>query len=89
MPPADFCSSALPEHTCEPPKPDRFMRRRTAARPMARALAGRTSRVASGQGSLWLFSPFDPPHDDRSPQRIYPNLTDSDTLCRSPVPTYP
>jgi hypothetical protein len=56
---------------------------------MARTLAGRTSRVASGQGSLWLFSPFDPPHDDRSPQRIYPNLTDSDTHCRSPVPTYP
>lgn len=87
MPPADFCSSGSPEHTCDLPKPRRILRRQAAARRAAHSLAGAASRVASGQGSLWLFSPFDPPHDDRSPQRIYPNLTDSDTLCRNRVPT--
>jgi hypothetical protein len=51
-----------------------------------RPLRSTTNRVASGQGSLWLFGPFDPLHDDRSPRRIYPNLTDSDTHCRNPVP---
>jgi hypothetical protein len=87
MPPADFCSSALPEHTSDPPKPCRSVRRQAATRQVAHPLARGTSRVALGQGLLWLFSPFNPPHDDRSPQGIYPNLTDSDTLCRSPVPT--
>jgi hypothetical protein len=87
MPPADFCSSASPEHTFDLPKPRRSMRRRTAARRAAEPLAKPASRVTSGQGSLWLFNLLDPPHDDRSPQRIYPNLTDSDTLCRGWMPT--
>lgn len=31
------------------------------------------------------FEHLDPRHGDRSPRRIYPNLTDPNTLCREPV----
>lgn len=37
-------------------------------------------------GVIGLFEHVDPRHGDRSPRRIYPNLTDSNTPCRKPVP---
>jgi hypothetical protein len=38
-------------------------------------------RAFSGQGSLGFEDRVDPHHDDRSPQWIYPNLTDPGTSC--------
>jgi hypothetical protein len=39
-------------------------------------------------GVAWLFSRVDPHHDDRSPQWIYPNLTDPGTPCHGFVSTF-
>jgi len=38
-------------------------------------------RAFSGQGSLGFEDRVDPHHGDRSPQWIYPNLTDPGTSC--------
>jgi hypothetical protein len=45
-------------------------------------------RAFSGQGSLGFNHRVDPHHDDRSPQWIYPNLTDPGTSCHGFVSSH-
>jgi hypothetical protein len=62
MPPTDFCSGVLPEHTSVLPKlHPGFTAASCCARGWHRPLRDSANRVASGQGSLWLFGPFRPP----------------------------
>jgi hypothetical protein len=67
--------------------PKRNSRRRTVPRLGSATLASDSSRAFTGQG---LATRVENPHrDDRSPQRIYPNLFDPDTSCRKLVPDSP
>jgi hypothetical protein len=61
MPPADFCSSASPEHTFDPSKPRHSVRRRTAAWPVAAPLAGPHQPRCLRPGVALAFRPFRPP----------------------------
>jgi hypothetical protein len=83
-------TSAIVRSTSTPashPDPKRCPRRRTAPRLDGTTLASGSSRTFTGQG-LPTFA-VNPHRDDRSPQRIYPNLIDPDTSCRKLVPNSP
>lgn len=84
VPPIDFNSWAIHEHTQKRSKPRPYVV--TASRhPTAwhHPLRGRTNRAFPGQGSRPIRSRhIVPHHGDRSPQWIYPNLLDSSTSCR-------
>jgi hypothetical protein len=86
MPPTDFCNRASPEHTHESPKPRRSLQRRTAARPSGLPLARRRPAELPQVRGRSGASLLDPHHDDRLPQWIYPDLTDSGTPCHESVP---
>jgi hypothetical protein len=86
MPPTDFCNGASPEHTHESPKPRRSLQRRTAARPSGLPLARRRPAELPQVRGRSGASLLDPHHDDRLPQWIYPDLTDSGTPCHESVP---
>jgi hypothetical protein len=61
MPPADFCSSASPEHTSDPSKPHHLVRRQAAAWRVAAPLAGPHQPRCLRPGVALAFRPFRPP----------------------------
>jgi hypothetical protein len=68
------------------PNPARLPQRRTAARAGGSApCEAPPTEFFQARGRSGFLGPFDPHHDDRSPQRIYPNLIDSGTPCHDPV----
>jgi len=78
MPPASFCNGLSPEHTNVPPDPWRGSRQATS-RQMTSPLAGRRPPGFLRSGVAWRCRLVDPHRDDRSPQWIYPGLTDPGT----------
>jgi hypothetical protein len=61
MPPADFCSSASPEHTSDPSKPRHLVRRQAAAWQVAAPLAEPHQPRCLRLGVALAFRPFRPP----------------------------
>lgn len=85
MPPASFCNELSPEHTNVPPDLRRSAWQATSHQ-MTPPLAERRPPGFLRSGVAWRFHRADPHHDDRSPQWIYPNLTDPGTsLSRTRV----
>lgn len=83
-----FCNAMPLEHASDLSEPQRIVANHFPPS-SATSIQGFASRAFSGQGSLGLLHRVDPHHDDRSPQWIYPNLTDSGTLCHETVPNTP
>jgi hypothetical protein len=73
------------EHAFEPPRPQRWLRRRAAARRVVIPLRGPPAELSQARGCRGCPR-FTPRRSDRSPQQIYPDLLDPDTSCRKLVP---
>jgi hypothetical protein len=85
MMPVSFCNGVPREHPSDHPD-SRWASSKPPSHQTAPSLAGDDRPSFIRSGVIGSFEHVDPRHGDRSPRRIYPNLTDPNTPCRKLVP---
>lgn len=86
MPPVGFCNGVFPEHATEPSVPAQDLPKHHL--PSGDAPFGTLpAELHQARGHLACLTASTPAVSDRSPRRIYPDLTHPDTLCRETVLT--